>query len=333
MLAKDLGIKSVHDTITRIFHYEGTDTGNEFVMLCPFPEHNDSTPSASVNLTTGLFHCFSCGKAGDIVKLGMLALNKPYEDVVQLLKPNTPEALITMIESKMDRLKPSQVRALDIPPLDAYQMEGPWGELRSRGFTFSTIRRWDLRFAPEQKMLKRNGDQFTIRNSIVIPVMDERGRVLFYCYRRTAKSPSWQPKYLYSSEAMVRHTLFGMQFNAKAQDIVVVEGALDAMWCDQCGVPAVALLGSQASSKTSRTKLRRLEGYRSVTLLGDWDDAGANAVRRIGRELAGKVPVRIARWRPWMRAEDPQELHPVDLEIIVSSAIPWAQWQILTKGA
>src|SRR5579864_7306013 len=38
--------------------------GRNFVGLCPF--HNEKTPSFSVSLERGFFHCFGCGAGGTV---------------------------------------------------------------------------------------------------------------------------------------------------------------------------------------------------------------------------------------------------------------------------
>jgi len=38
----------------------------ETMVLCPF--HDDHNPSLSVNLSSGLFHCYACGSSGDVIK-------------------------------------------------------------------------------------------------------------------------------------------------------------------------------------------------------------------------------------------------------------------------
>jgi DNA primase len=40
-------------------------TGRVLVARCPF--HDEKTPSFTVTPTKGLFHCFSCGAAGDVI--------------------------------------------------------------------------------------------------------------------------------------------------------------------------------------------------------------------------------------------------------------------------
>lgn len=58
------------DKLVRILISDGVELKKaglrEFKGLCPF--HDDTTPSFSVNPEKGLYRCFSCGAAGDVVK-------------------------------------------------------------------------------------------------------------------------------------------------------------------------------------------------------------------------------------------------------------------------
>ena len=40
--------------------------GDRLMGLCPFPDHNEKTPSFSVSVNQGLYHCFGCKSAGNI---------------------------------------------------------------------------------------------------------------------------------------------------------------------------------------------------------------------------------------------------------------------------
>ena len=42
--------------------------GQDYVVSCLNPEHDDSNPSMRVDKVTGIFHCFSCGFKGNIFK-------------------------------------------------------------------------------------------------------------------------------------------------------------------------------------------------------------------------------------------------------------------------
>ncbi len=39
---------------------------NELRCRCPFPDHDDGSPSFFVNIEKNVFHCFGCGRSGDL---------------------------------------------------------------------------------------------------------------------------------------------------------------------------------------------------------------------------------------------------------------------------
>lgn len=41
-------------------------SGRSTMAVCPF--HTEKTPSLSIDGARGLYHCFGCGKSGDIFK-------------------------------------------------------------------------------------------------------------------------------------------------------------------------------------------------------------------------------------------------------------------------
>ncbi|MDD4436339.1 MAG: CHC2 zinc finger domain-containing protein, partial [Bacteroidales bacterium] len=43
--------------------------GANYMACCPF--HNEKTPSFSVSPSKGIFKCFGCGKAGNVVRFIM----------------------------------------------------------------------------------------------------------------------------------------------------------------------------------------------------------------------------------------------------------------------
>ncbi len=57
--------------------------GNRFKALCPF--HAEKTPSFIVNPDTNTYHCFGCGKGGDIFRFVMEKENVDFPNAVHLL--------------------------------------------------------------------------------------------------------------------------------------------------------------------------------------------------------------------------------------------------------
>ena len=54
-----------------------------FKGLCPF--HNEKTPSFHVNANRQTFHCFGCGKGGDVFRFFMERDNLTFVDAVKML--------------------------------------------------------------------------------------------------------------------------------------------------------------------------------------------------------------------------------------------------------
>lgn len=324
-LATDLGIESVQLVLEEVYGIEGSARGDEYDITCPDPQHIDSKPSTSVNLVTGLWKCLGCGCRGDLIGLGVLVLQENRQHIERLLSPRTPEAVLGKIQRKINavRLRPTRVEKLTLPgPYES----GPLTEMYERKLTPSTCRKWGIRYVP-QETLQGKKQPFNITASIAIPIRDSNGYLLAWCYRRTEASQSWQPRYMYTPEAELSEMWFGTHHNADANEIVVVEGALDAMWLDQAGIPALALLGSSMGTR----KIKYLERYARVTILGDRDRAGVLMVKRIGDTIGNKVPVRVARYDKRVEGTDPGELAPIDVELAIARAVPWTLWNLRSR--
>lgn len=328
--AEDYGVESVLAVLTETYGLTGRVQSDEFHLLCVNPKHDDTSPSCSVNLVTGYWHCHSCGVGGDLADLGHYVLGKTTKDVVGLLRPSTPEAAVVALQRRLGRISYAPVRRKRAPKLPEYEPLHSHPELRKRLFSRYMIDKWGLAWVPEQSFTGSKGE-YNITNSIGIPIMSDEGKTIAWCYRRTEASAPWQPRYLYTPEFPISEHWFGMQHYANRRSITVVEGALDSIWNDQCGYPAIGLLGATMGDH----KIAWLENYvDGVWLFPDLDNAGARWQSRISERIGQRVPVWLCQYRPWMmkktaepdgswrRAKDPEEVRPVDVEIMHESAIP-----------
>ncbi|MGZ5429487.1 MAG: CHC2 zinc finger domain-containing protein, partial [Thermoanaerobaculia bacterium] len=60
-------------------------TGQELMGRCPFPPHEDSTPSLSINEEKNFFRCFGCGAAGTSIDWTMREKGLKFRPAVELL--------------------------------------------------------------------------------------------------------------------------------------------------------------------------------------------------------------------------------------------------------
>ena len=72
-----------------------TDSQNDDKIVCPLPDHNESTPSFSIYDDQDKFHCYGCGKGGDSIDFVGLMENlkfpKAKEKVLSLLNVSEKE--------------------------------------------------------------------------------------------------------------------------------------------------------------------------------------------------------------------------------------------------
>jgi len=55
---------------------------------CPFPNHNDSNPSAGVNVNTGVVNCFGCHGSKHLISVVMDSFNCDYKSAIKMLNIN-----------------------------------------------------------------------------------------------------------------------------------------------------------------------------------------------------------------------------------------------------
>jgi DNA primase len=62
-------------SIFQVLNHYGLKPNKHGFILCPF--HDDHSPSLKVYPKTNTFHCFGCGKSGDVIEFIQLKKNAP----------------------------------------------------------------------------------------------------------------------------------------------------------------------------------------------------------------------------------------------------------------
>ena len=59
--------------------------GARFSGLCPYPDHQEKTPSFSISPDQGLYYCYGCQRGGDAIKLVMDLKSLDFAEAVSYL--------------------------------------------------------------------------------------------------------------------------------------------------------------------------------------------------------------------------------------------------------
>lgn len=290
--------------------------GRNFVGLCPF--HNEKTPSFTVNLERGFFHCFGCGVGGTVFDFLMKIEGLTFPEALQSLASRYRIALPERSAETAARRGPGENQRASLLAANQFAAEFYanvlWntsdGEiardyLKTRGITGETARAFMLGFAPPRAIgivtsLQKRGllepalalglarrdeagavyDMF--RSRLMFPIRNAQGRVIGFGGRVLDNR---LPKYINSAESPLYskgRVLFGLpearMAISKAERVIVVEGYIDVIALWQAGFKETV-----ATLGTALTvdQLRLLSRYtRNILACFDGDDAGRKASLR-----------------------------------------------------
>ncbi|MDX1690977.1 MAG: DNA primase [Acidimicrobiia bacterium] len=313
-------------------------SGRSVMAVCPF--HQEKTPSMSVAPDRGLYHCFGCGKSGDIFRFVQETQTLDFTDALELLarragvtlqrdpeaakrrsrRESLVQATTAAVEWYTERLR----KASDAARARSY--------LRNRGYDGDTVETFSLGYSPDDgdalvRALRaqsvpddvlvtaglaaraRSGrlyDRF--RGRVMFPIFDVRGDAVGFGARLLEGDG---PKYLNSPETPLyqkSRLLYGLNW-AKSSMVregvaIVVEGYTDVIALHQAGLDtAVATCGTALVDQHVDILRRFTE---KVVLMFDADEAGAGAaVRGFEKSVPGDLDLRVAALPP---GRDPADL-------------------------
>ena len=283
---------------------------SNYLALCPF--HKEKTPSFSISDDKGFYHCFGCGKNGDIFSyvmeienLGFLdALAKLAEQAgIEMSNYNTFEGPDNnVLYNLIKRASDSYIKNFNSPigeqarkylaqrNIDASLMEdyliGYSGNLKSNQYLVSSLLKEgyaidDIIKVGLAKKSKNNSLLYYFQERVMIPILNNRGKVIAFGGRLLRQG---EPKYLNSPETPLFQKgkqLFG-SFNAKKlinkKRFIVCEGYMDAITLAKFGYPSVATLGTSVTEDQINNIFNMTE---EAFLVFDGDAAGKRASIRV----------------------------------------------------
>jgi DNA primase len=304
-------------------------SGQNFTGLCPF--HGEKTPSFAVHPVKQIFHCFGCGKGGDVFTFVMEMEKCPFPEAVRVVaekcgipiprpKERTPE------ERKENQQRSAliemhrEAQAFFVKQLET-TAEGKAARayLEDRGLNGETIARFGIGYAPAggdilcrylkqkyaEKLLADSGlvsrgeggrafDRF--RRRITFPIANESGKIVAFGCRALGDD---QPKYLNSPESPI-YSKSGVLYHLdrakdalRRQDFaILVEGYMDAIAVARAGVSNVV---ASCGTSLAEPQIKLLGRFTKRVIVNyDPDVAGQAATERsISLLLENDFEVRV----------------------------------------
>ncbi len=287
--------------------------GRNYMALCPF--HNEKTPSFSVSPDKQIFHCFGCGKGGNVFTFLMEHEKISFVEAVRLLADRYGIAL-PRYEPARDARTERMLYANEVAAQyfqaalqsDAYRARIEPYLYEKRGLSKDMVEKFRIGLAPDdwkgflayaqKKDLKpqelveaglairseKNGEYYDrFRTRLMFPIFNLGGKVVGFGGRTVKKGETI--KYMNSPETPIynkSYILYGMNFAKSsmrdAETAILVEGYFDLISLFQAGIENVVAVSGTAFTDQQARLLGRF--VKKAYLFFDADSAGRNAALR-----------------------------------------------------
>jgi DNA primase len=295
--------------------------GRVYKGLCPF--HPEKTPSFQVDPDRRRYHCFGCGRDGDVFTWLEEQDGLEPAEALRVLADRAGVEL-TSRRAPEEREREKRLLAAN-DTAHFYFRQALRGTARgkevaayigSRGIQSETVERFGLGYAPDSfdgllSYLRKKGyadeeavsaglisstdrglfDRF--RDRLIVPIKDGRGRIVAFGGR--AMRPDQPGKYLNSPQTALFNksaTLYALDAARaairKERTAVIVEGYFDAIAMHQAGFAnTVASMGT-ALTEDQYKVLEAMRIDRAIVAF-DGDAAGQQSAERRGTEIVHAV--------------------------------------------
>ncbi len=283
--------------------------GKGYVCRCPFPDHEDKTPSFVVTPHENLWNCFGCGRGGDVFEFDRLYFSLDFKASVQKhesVAPSPKKAVKKKKAPGSDKALTVKEQKLLARVVSYYQHsfgEDPKGMayLTSRGisdnqsfsdfgagFANGTL----LNILPEDTDIINSLKKIGILNSrgkevflncVVFPLYDDKGSVV-NLYGRNIDD-GCRIKHLYLPGK--RNGLVNRQAAKRSQTLLLTESIIDALTLyDQGFKNVMPIYGTNGLIDDHLFFFNRK--IKEAYLVFDADDAGRKASRSVSEQLKEK---------------------------------------------
>jgi DNA primase len=290
-------------------------SGQNFTGLCPF--HGEKTPSFAVHPVKQIFHCFGCGKGGDVFTFVIEMEKCEFPEAIKIVAEKCGIAIPRPNERSPEERRENQARSAlidihrDAQGFFSRQLESTAegraarAYLEDRGLNAETIAKYGIGYAPnggdillralkpkyaekllvESGLISRDGsgrlfDRF--RRRITFPIANDSGKIVAFGCRALGDD---QPKYLNSPETPIyskSNLLYHMdraKEGIRRQDFaVLVEGYMDAIAVARAGISNVV---ASCGTSLAEPQIKLLGRFTKRIIVNyDPDVAGQAATER-----------------------------------------------------
>jgi len=301
-------IEDVTEDMVSDFKGFESDGTTRLKCLCPF--HQENNPSFTVYVQEQQYHCFGCGKHGDVFNLVQELKGVNFVEARNILADmaGIPKPQMTSEDAKLEEVRRSIQDALVVTAefyhqallnntsvLGDLKTKRAWSEETIKGAKLGlaqgsnlgqhlSSKGLDLELAKKAGVLKADGSDF-FHDRLVIPYF-QRGRVVYMSGR--SLDDSRPPKYL---NLPVNDLVKKLPFNAdalyKTGDLIIVEGFADALTLKEWGYNVISVTGTSIAAQ----ECQALKGHTGIYICLDSDDTGKEKAVEMAKQIVNEISI------------------------------------------
>ncbi len=288
--------------------------GADYVGLCPF--HDDHNPSLRVTSSKGLFHCMSCGAAGNAIQFVAKKENLTVKEAALRLMGNMPGVQRGSVMTPPAPIQPASHPELFAAIIAHYHKallgrdHRGFDYLKKRGlgdtamlahfkvgFVDGTLK---SKLTPAQVKLAQEMGLFNDKRNerfygrVVVPIFDDAGNPVGLCGRDL--SGQSEAKYL-NMVGPQRGVWNSGAAAAYPDELIVTEGIFDGLALWNAGKKNVIAVCGVEGWSPLHTALIQKHDVKKIVLAFDQDEAGNEAVQKLTPPLtASGIQVHRLHW-------------------------------------
>ncbi|HRY36993.1 MAG TPA: DNA primase [Candidatus Magasanikbacteria bacterium] len=283
---------------------------------CPF--HHEKTPSFMISPEKQIWHCFGCGKGGDIFSFLQEIEGISFPEALKILADKAGVKLTQSFAAEVNKDKKNRLFEINSKAanffyrflLEMTPAKSAREYLEKRGVSKEMIENWQIGFIPDQwdlltqYLLKRgfniddliaaglslkkenNRGYFDrFRGRIMFPLSDVHGNIVGFTGRVLVETENSGGKYVNTPQTEIydkSRVLYGLnkaKQEIKSKDLaVLVEGQMDVVACHQAGMKNVIAASGTALTEEQIVLIKRFT--KNLAMAFDADSAGENAAKR-----------------------------------------------------
>lgn len=251
---------------------------DDFLINSIFTE--DRKFKLSISPEKKCYHCWKTDKSGPlwklVIKINGCSKKEALEEIYEINSIDHFESKIDYLKKQIDKQqKTNKNKVIDYPEGFKFINYDLMGEINIRALKYCVTERkidpvkWKLGYCYEGKYNRR----------LIIPFYNKDGKFIYFIARALYNQEN---KYVNPSvedeeiDVKKEEVLFSHDWDFDGKDIIIVEGALDAITLIELGFNAVSIQGKSISDE----QINMLRMSRNMVLGFDNDKPGRNAMIR-----------------------------------------------------